>query len=62
MQKNKMGSVEILGYVGILLWLGVIVLREMNLSAGPAYQFLLGVLPNVGAAWVVPCLANGWPF
>ncbi|MFV0363902.1 MAG: hypothetical protein ACK5LL_12575 [Suipraeoptans sp.] len=53
MKKIRMGVVEIMGYIGMFLWLATLFLRNINLSANTGYQFVLGVLPNIGAAWVM---------
>lgn len=50
-KKFKFGTVEILGYIGIIIWITVFFLREARLSENDHYVFLLGVLPNLGAAW-----------
>lgn len=52
MKKIKFGSVEILGYIGIIIWVAVTVLRGYSLSDNDIYLFFLGTLPNLGAAWV----------
>ena len=51
MKKIKFGSMEILGYVGIVIWVAVNFLRGADLPNHAACRFLLGVLPNLGAAW-----------
>jgi len=53
MKKLRIGSIEILGYTGIIIWVTVNILREYNLSDNSVYLFFLGMLPNLGAAWVV---------
>ena len=53
MNKIKFGSIEILGYIGGLIWIAVILLRELSLSNNSIYKFFLGILPNLGAAWVM---------
>ena len=53
MKKLKFGSMEILGYIGILIWVAVILLRGVRLSDNAVYLFLRGSLPNLGAAWAV---------
>ena len=52
MKKLRIGSIEILGYIGIIIWVTVNILREYNLSDNSVYLFFLGMLPNLGAAWV----------
>ena len=44
---------EILGYVGILIWVAVTLLRNSHLSNNAIYLFFIGILPNLGAAWTV---------
>jgi hypothetical protein len=53
MKKIKLGTVEVLGCIGLLIWAAVILLRQLDLSENTFYIFTLGVLPNLGAAWVV---------
>lgn len=53
MKKIKFGTMEILGYAGIFLWLAVIFLRSIHLSDNAIYLLILGILPNAGAAWGV---------
>ena len=53
MRKIKFGSMEILGYIGVISWVSVNYLRGVHLSANPMYIFLLGIIPNLGAAWVM---------
>lgn len=52
MKKVRITSIEIIGYLGIILWVAIILLREYNVSDHAGYQFLIGILPNAGAAWV----------
>ena len=52
MKKIKFGSIEILGYLGGLLWVAAILLRQMEINGETAYLLILGSLPNLGAAWV----------
>jgi len=52
MKKIKFGSMEILGYMGGLIWGAVILLRGISFSNNSIYLFLVGILPNLGAAWV----------
>lgn len=58
MKKIKFGSVEILGYIGMAIWLAVIFLRNYHLSSNSVYIFILCVLPNWGAAWVATSFGN----
>lgn len=52
MKKIRMGSIEILGYIGLIIWVAVIFLRKYSLSDNNVYLFFLGILPNLGAAWI----------
>ena len=53
MKKIKFGSIEILGYMGGLIWVAVILLRGISFFNNSIYLFLIGILPNLGAAWVI---------
>ena len=53
MKKIKIGSVEVLGYIGNFIWVMVMFLRGSNLSFNNVSLLLLGILPNLGAAWAV---------
>ena len=53
MKKIKFGTVEILGYIGMLIWGAVTLLRGSHLSDNSVYLFFRGILPNLGAAWVM---------
>ena len=53
MKKIKFGIIEILGYIGLIVWLAVNQLRSIYLSDNATYIFLLGILPNLGAAWAM---------
>ena len=61
MNKIKFGSIEILGYIGGLLWVAVILLRNLSLSDNSIYIFFLGILPNLGAAWAMTMFGK-WIF
>lgn len=58
MKKVKMGSVEILGYIGAIIWAAVVLLRGFPLSYHSTYLLLIGILPNLGAAWVLTMFAK----
>ena len=49
----KIGSIEILGYIGAITWAAVNFLRGSHASDHAVYLFLLGILPNLGAAWAL---------
>jgi len=51
-EKKKLGSIEILGCVGILIWVVVLFLRGRNVSHNNTYLFVIGMLPNLAAAWI----------
>jgi len=51
--KIKFGSIEILGYIGGLIWIAVILLRNLSFSDNFICLFFLGILPNLGAAWAM---------
>lgn len=53
MKKVTIGSVEVLGYIGMVIWVAVIFLRKYSWLDNSVYLFLLGILPNLGAAWVM---------
>lgn len=52
MKKIKIGSVEVLAYIGTFIWVMVMFLRGSNLSFNNVSLLLLGILPNLGAAWL----------
>lgn len=51
MKKNQFGWIELLGYTGLLVWVGIVLLRGVYITNSGAYIFLRGILPNLGAAW-----------
>ena len=51
MKKLKFGSIEILGCIGVIVWVAVIILRVSPLPNNSVILFLIGILPNLGAAW-----------
>lgn len=51
MRKIYFGSVEIMGFIGIVLWIAVTFLRGYAISDNSIYLFLRGIVPNLGAAW-----------
>lgn len=61
MKKVKIGTTEILGCTGLLLWCMVVFLRSIHLPGNEAYQFVTGILPNLGAAWAAT-LFGKWLF
>ncbi len=58
MKKIKIGSVEILGYTGMFLWVATNLLRGISLTNNGLYLFLLGILPNLAAAWGITMFAK----
>lgn len=54
MKKIRLGSVEVLGLMGLMglvIWGAVVLLRAVAPPTGAAARFWLGSLPNLGAAW-----------
>jgi hypothetical protein len=58
MKKIKPGIVEILGYIGLGIWVAVVFLREYGLLNNDLYLFFLSILPNLGAAWLVTMIGK----
>lgn len=58
MNKIKIGIVEVLGLIGILLWSGTVIIRGFHLSNNELYLLILGSLPNLAAAWAVTLFAK----
>lgn len=63
MSKKIFGNIEwdgvsLLGYIGMLLWAAVILLRHLALPYPPWARLLLGSLPNVGATWAFTMFAK----
>lgn len=56
MKKIEYGLTEYLGIAGSFIWVIVIMLRGLNLSNNSIYNFILGILPNLGAAWIFTLL------
>ena len=52
MKKFKIGSVEILGIIGVILWIVVLFLRRRSLTNHSVYLFIVGMAPNLAAAWI----------
>jgi hypothetical protein len=59
-EKKKLGSIEILGYVGVLIWAMVLFLRGRNVSHNSIYLFVIGMLPNLAAAWISTAIGKGF--
>jgi len=53
MRKIKFGSVELLGFIGILVWVCVTYIRTNDSVFNPVFSFVIGILPNLGAAWTM---------
>ncbi|NLY21090.1 MAG: hypothetical protein GXZ08_07405 [Tissierellia bacterium] len=49
--KNKIGITEILGILGLSIWIVVILLRYTEIGSSNIFLFIRGVLPNFAAAW-----------
>lgn len=58
MKQIKFGTVEILGYIGGIVWVAVIFLRGKLLPLNEIAIFLLGILPNLGAAWSITMITK----
>lgn len=58
MKKIKFGSIEVMGYIGIAIWIAVIICRGHVQWDNNIYKFWLGILPNLGAAWVMTMFAK----
>ena len=58
MNRIKRESTEKLGCIGGFIWSLVYFMRDMNLSDNEVVKFLLGVLPNLGAAWAFTMLGK----
>ena len=41
-----------LGVIGAILWAATIILRETTLNSIGILNFILGIAPNIGAAWL----------
>lgn len=54
--RKSFNSIDVLGIQGIFIWLVVVLLRRTNIVGGELCTFLLGVLPNLGAAWLVTAI------
>lgn len=46
-------TIRIFGVIGIILWSGTVILRGTTFSDMSTYNFILGITPNIGAAWFV---------
>ena len=41
-----------LGIIGAILWFGTIILRDTTLNNIQIFNFILGIMPNIAAAWL----------
>lgn len=48
---KKWTATQVLGILGMVVWLGTGVLRETACMDIPALRFMLGIAPNIGALW-----------
>lgn len=61
-QKNRFSLFNLLGLLGVFLWVTVIFFREAPGIDYPGIRFWLGIAPNFGAALLLPVLfANYFP-
>ena len=52
MKKVKIGSIEFFACAGVVIWAIVLFLRTKNISNSDFYLFVIGMLPNLAAAWI----------
>ena len=52
MKRFEIGSIEVLGSMGILIWALVLFLRTRNMPNNDFCVFVIGMLPNLAAAWI----------
>lgn len=45
-------TTKALGVIGAILWAATIILRETRLNSIGILNFILGITPNIGAAWL----------
>lgn len=45
-------TTKTLGVIGAISWTGTIILRETTLTSIQAFNFILGIAPNIAAAWL----------
>lgn len=45
-------TTKALGVIGAILWAATIILRETTLNSIGILNFILGITPNIGAAWL----------
>lgn len=53
MDKNKIGSIELIGFAGIIMWLAATLIRKSNISHNEVSSFIVGIIPNFAAAWTM---------
>ena len=56
--KIRRGSIEILGYIGLILWVSIILQRMWGSSVSDVDTFIIGIAPNIGAAWLVTLIGK----
>lgn len=49
---KKFLTTKTLGVIGAISWTGTIILRETTLTSIQAFNFILGIAPNIAAAWL----------
>lgn len=55
--KKKTSSIDVMGLMGIFVWVAVLFLRSNFHTDNSIYHFVIGILPNFGAAWCVSGIA-----
>jgi len=61
-EQKSLTLFNILGLLGVLLWVLTIFLREMPVAHNPGINFWLGIAPNFGVALLLPMLlVNYYP-
>jgi len=49
---KKFLTTKTLGVIGAISWTGTIILRETTLNSIQVLNFILGIAPNIAAAWL----------
>jgi mannose/fructose/N-acetylgalactosamine-specific phosphotransferase system component IIC len=62
MDQKSLALFNLLGFLGVILWVLVIFLRETPVAHDPCLNICLGIAPNFGVALLLPMLlANYYP-
>lgn len=56
--KKKIGSIEILGFIGLVVWILNNLIRNQFHTVNPILIFIMGIIPNIGAAWFALALGK----